>query len=287
MTPTRCTRPSPPRCPPRRATASSGCTPPPRPPRDAAARQARIEAGAAAIDALAARLAGPKCRLKTRVAVEAEAAAALDPRRRRAMGQLHPSARPSRRPTARNAAAGPVRTPATAATPHPLHHQLGHPPGRAGLRRGHRRLLPADHQRHHADRRRGARRLPLPAQPRTPPPPAQVRAARRPGAATQPRPHRGAVLLPVPRAAARRPDRTRDPHRDGRRSTPATSRSTPSCAPAPRPPPSASWRSSPTSPATTYTATVAHVQTFEPELNPLQQQVLDLLAVPTTAYSRT
>ena len=45
--------------------------------RDAAARQARIEAGAAAIDALAARLAGPKCRLKTRVAVEDQAAAAL------------------------------------------------------------------------------------------------------------------------------------------------------------------------------------------------------------------
>ena len=44
---------------------------------DAAARQARIEAGAATIDALAARLAGPKCRLKTRVAVEAEADAAL------------------------------------------------------------------------------------------------------------------------------------------------------------------------------------------------------------------
>ena len=45
--------------------------------RDAASRQARIEAGAAAIDALAARLAGPKCRLKTRVAVEDEAAAVL------------------------------------------------------------------------------------------------------------------------------------------------------------------------------------------------------------------
>ncbi len=45
--------------------------------RDVAARQARIEAGAAAIDALGARLAGPKCRLKTRVAVEAEAVAVL------------------------------------------------------------------------------------------------------------------------------------------------------------------------------------------------------------------
>ncbi|HEX2263959.1 MAG TPA: IS1634 family transposase [Pseudonocardiaceae bacterium] len=45
--------------------------------RDAASHQARIEAGAAVIDALAARLAGPKCRLKTRVAVEDEAAAVL------------------------------------------------------------------------------------------------------------------------------------------------------------------------------------------------------------------
>jgi len=46
--------------------------------RDAATRQARIQAGAAAIDALAAKLSGPKCRLKTRVAVEADATAALD-----------------------------------------------------------------------------------------------------------------------------------------------------------------------------------------------------------------
>lgn len=45
--------------------------------RDAASRQARIEAGAAAIDAIADRLAGPKCRLKTRVAVDQEATAAL------------------------------------------------------------------------------------------------------------------------------------------------------------------------------------------------------------------
>ena len=45
--------------------------------RDAAARAARIEAGLAALDALAARLAGPKSRMKTRVAVEEAAAAAL------------------------------------------------------------------------------------------------------------------------------------------------------------------------------------------------------------------
>jgi transposase len=45
--------------------------------RDATARQTRIEAGAAAIDALNTKLAGPKCRLKTRLAVEEAAAVAL------------------------------------------------------------------------------------------------------------------------------------------------------------------------------------------------------------------
>ncbi len=46
--------------------------------RDTASRQARIEAGAAAIDTLNTRLAGPRCRLKTRVAIEQAATAALD-----------------------------------------------------------------------------------------------------------------------------------------------------------------------------------------------------------------
>ena len=45
--------------------------------RDAAARQGRIEAGAAAIDALAAKLASPKSRLRTRTAVDQAAATAL------------------------------------------------------------------------------------------------------------------------------------------------------------------------------------------------------------------
>lgn len=45
--------------------------------RDAAGRAARIEAGLAAIDSLAARLATPKSRLKTKVAAEAAATAAL------------------------------------------------------------------------------------------------------------------------------------------------------------------------------------------------------------------
>lgn len=45
--------------------------------REATARAGRIEAGLAAIDAPAARLAGPKTRLRTRVAVEEAAVAAL------------------------------------------------------------------------------------------------------------------------------------------------------------------------------------------------------------------
>jgi transposase len=45
--------------------------------RDAAARAARIEAGLAAIDAVAARLATPKTRIKTKVAVEQAATNAL------------------------------------------------------------------------------------------------------------------------------------------------------------------------------------------------------------------
>ncbi len=45
--------------------------------RDEHARRSRVEAGAAAIDALNTKLAGPKSRLKTRPAVEAAAAAAL------------------------------------------------------------------------------------------------------------------------------------------------------------------------------------------------------------------
>jgi transposase len=45
--------------------------------RDAATRSDRIEAGIAAVEALDAKLAGPRCRFKTRIAVEQAAAAAL------------------------------------------------------------------------------------------------------------------------------------------------------------------------------------------------------------------
>ena len=46
--------------------------------RDEHARRSRVEAGTAALDELAVKLAGPKTRLKTRAAVEAAAAAVLD-----------------------------------------------------------------------------------------------------------------------------------------------------------------------------------------------------------------
>ena len=75
--PPRVWSPSPPRCPRRRGTASSGSTPASRPPATRTPAESRIQAGAAAIDELATRLAGPKTRLKTRAAVEQAAAKAL------------------------------------------------------------------------------------------------------------------------------------------------------------------------------------------------------------------
>lgn len=93
---------------------------------DAAARQGRIEAGAAAIDALAIRLAGPKTRLKTRVAIEEAAADALKATARPG-GSTSPSPRPSKRTSAKNAAAGPALTPATARPPAPGTTSAGKP----------------------------------------------------------------------------------------------------------------------------------------------------------------
>ena len=77
LNPTRCTRHPPRRHRRRRATASCGCTPPRRRPVTPPPRQTRIEAGVAAIEALDTKLAGPRCRLKTRVAVEQAATTAL------------------------------------------------------------------------------------------------------------------------------------------------------------------------------------------------------------------
>src|SRR5659263_402428 len=93
--------------------------------------------------------------------------------------------------------------------PHqPLHGQRRHLAGPRRPRRRQRRLLPADQQRPRPERRRRARRLPLPAEAGTPPPPAQERPRRRPGAAAQPSPDRGTVLLPVPGTTHLRVDRT-------------------------------------------------------------------------------
>jgi hypothetical protein len=50
-------------------------------------------------------------------------------------------------------------------------------------------------------------------QPRTPTPPAQRRPARRPGVPQDPRPHRGPPRLPLPGPADPSPARTRDPQR--------------------------------------------------------------------------
>lgn len=86
--------------------------------RDAAARQARIAAGAAAIDALAAKLAGPKCRIKTRVAVEQAAAAALANTGATRWIDITIT-ETVEGPTINNVAAGPARTPATAKPPAP------------------------------------------------------------------------------------------------------------------------------------------------------------------------
>ena len=75
--PNRSTPPPGHHCPRPRGTASPGGHSTAKAARDGATRQARIEAGIAAVKALDAKLAGPRCRYKTRVAVEHAAAAAL------------------------------------------------------------------------------------------------------------------------------------------------------------------------------------------------------------------
>src|SRR6266702_8900568 len=102
--------------------------------------------------------------------------------------------------------------------------------------------------------------------------------------ATRSRPHRGDLLLPVPGAATRRAHRTRDPNTCAP-PTPPTSRSTPNYAPA--------KHHQPKRILTVFTDITRHelhsqgqlVQTFQPELTSLQQQILHLLAIPATAYA--
>jgi hypothetical protein len=214
---------------------------------DAATRQARIEAGAAAIDAIADRLAGPKCRLKTRVAVEQEATAAL----------------------ARAGASRWITFTVTETVEETFRQERRGRPG-AGTR----------YRRHTRTRHT----ISFDTQPRTPSPPAQGRAARRPRPAAQPGPHRGAVLLPVRRPPHRRTDRTRDPHRYETAST-ADIPLYPELRACPAP--------SAERILEIFTDLTRHqlhhngslVQTFDVELNPLQKQALDLLGVPATSYT--
>ncbi len=86
---------------------------------DAEARRARIAKGITALDDLNQRLASPRTRLRTTVAVEAAATAALDRHRRHTLDQLPDHRDHQSRPSAKKNAAGPARTPATANTPAP------------------------------------------------------------------------------------------------------------------------------------------------------------------------
>jgi len=176
--------------------------------RDAASRAARIEAGLAAIDAVASRLAGPKTRLRTRVAAEEAAAAALTAAgatrwvgftitetrevafRQELRGRPGSETRYRREREAR------------------LHGQRRHPRRGRGLRRRDRWLLSAHHQRHRHDPRRGAGRLPLSAQPRTSPPHAQGPPGGRARLPADAAAHRSAPALPLPRDARRGAHRT-------------------------------------------------------------------------------
>src|SRR6266508_4191603 len=252
--------------------------------RDAAARQGRIEAGAAAIDALAAKLASPKSRLRTRTAVDQAAATALADAgaARWITVTIGATVEETYRQERRGRPGTNTRYPQE--HPHPVHHRLAAPNRCNRLRRGHRRLLPPHHQRHRPTRRRSAQRLPLPAQSRTPPPPAQERPGRRPALATRPRPHRSTLLLPVPRPAPRRAHRTPDPHRHAQRQH-RTHPALPELRACPSPSAERILQ--------IFADVTRHelhrngrlVQTFEADLTPLQHQVLDLLGVPAASYT--
>ena len=176
---TRSTPPPRRHCPRPRATASPGCTPPPRPP------------ATPPPDRPASKPASPRSKHSTpnspaRGAGSRPASRSNRPppphwRRhpRRPVGHRH-----RHRDHRQDVQAGttrPARTRDELPGDHhqPLHPGRRHRPGPRRLRRRQRRLLPTDHQRPQPVRRPSPRRLPLPAQPRTPPPPTQERPRRR------------------------------------------------------------------------------------------------------------
>ena len=187
-------------------------------------------------------------------------------------GSAFRSPRPPKRPTTRNTGAAPARTPVTAArqkpcSPSPLPSTPSTspttPPPTAASR-----WSPTTP--HHPGA--GARRLPLPAQSRAASPHAQRTTTGRAGLPRERPPHRGAAAVPLPRHAHRSAHRTRDPHLDESGQASPASRSTPNCATAPPPAPHASWRSSATSQRHQLVHHDEVVQTFQPELTPLQRQ---------------
>ena len=251
--------------------------------RDAHTRRSRIQAGVAAIDALSAKLAGPKTRLKTRTAVEQTASKALA--EAGAARWLDVTVTETIQETFRQEKRGrpgaDTRYRRATRTNYTVNYQsrddiIAYDAASDGC-------FPPHHQRPPPLRRGRAHRVPVPAQPRTPPPPAQVRPGRRPAMATRPRPHRSDLLLPVPRPTRRRAHRAPDPHRHAHRQHgrhPALPRTT-------RLPPSTERIIEVFADLTRHELhRNGHlVQTFEPHLSPLQQQILDLLGIPTTAYT--
>ena len=222
--------------------------------RDATARQGRIEAGAATIDALAAKLASPRagCAPAQR---STKPPLSRWPTPARPGGSPSPSAKRSRRPTGRSVAADPAPTPATARAPAPGTPSAGSPEPMSS---------PTTRPPTAA----------FPSSPTTPPYPTPKcsaptatrptsnaattcsRASRTPtrsGYATPPVSKHSSAASSSPCSSARSSNARSAP--PCATPTPHTSRSTRSYAPARHHRPNASRRSSPMSPATNYTAT--------------------------------
>ena len=186
---------------------------------DAASRNRRLEQATAALDELAAKIAGPRCRLRTRGAIEAAVLEILgDTGTARWINYWIKSTI-----TTEHKTIGPGRP-----GPNTHYRQIEHHRYRlihdvdlaaVGYDAASDGCFPliTNAPRHDLPDAAVLASYRLPAQPGTPTPPAQVRARRRARAAQEPGPYRSAVLLPVPRPARLRADRTRGPRRHAHR----------------------------------------------------------------------
>ena len=252
---------------------------------DATIRQARTQAGTAAIEALEAKFSGPRCRTKTRPAAEKAVATALAKAHaeqwlttkiteqiERSSQQLG-RGRPGPETRYKEITTSHFSVTATINAEHISYDAAW------------RWLLSADHQRPRPDQHRDPRRLQIPAPSRTPAPPAQIRTARRSGPAAGPSTDRGPVHLPVPSAADLRPDRTEARNRMRLSNTPkiALYPEARDC----------------TAPSTErileiFQTTSQHhlyrngtqIQTFAPKLTNQQQQILGILGMAPTIYTK-